>query len=115
MTFPDESKCMSCHVAVKADSAEIQKLAKFAAEKRPVPWVRVYRLPTFVFWSHKAHQDTGLNTRLPGRNCDAGALIPGGSHPHGDLHELSSPKKKLPTIAPSMMNSELKERPSEIS
>ncbi|WP_051670714.1 cytochrome c3 family protein [Bryobacter aggregatus] len=59
MTFPVESKCMTCHQAIKTDSPEIQKLAKFAADKKRVPWTRVYQVPTFVFWSHKAHLDAG--------------------------------------------------------
>ena len=59
MTFPAESKCMACHKAVKTDSPHIQKLAAFAEKKQPVPWVRVYQIPTFVFWSHKSHLNAG--------------------------------------------------------
>src|SRR5688572_17025066 len=46
--FPPEALCMSCHSSVKKDSPHIQKLAKFAREKKPVPWVRVYRVPDYV-------------------------------------------------------------------
>lgn len=59
MTFPAESTCMTCHSTVKTDSEQIQKLAKFSDEKKVVPWVRVYQLPSFVFWSHKIHIDWG--------------------------------------------------------
>lgn len=55
MTFPVTSKCMSCHKAVKKDSPAIQKLASFAESKRPVPWVRVWQIPSFVIFSHKSH------------------------------------------------------------
>ena len=54
-TFPAETVCMQCHAAVKRDSAAIQKLAAFVKEKKPVPWVRVYKLPDYVWFSHKAH------------------------------------------------------------
>ncbi|MBC7924859.1 MAG: cytochrome c3 family protein [Bryobacteraceae bacterium] len=59
MTWPASSKCMGCHTTVATDSDEIRKLAQFVAQKQEVPWVRVYRLPTFVFWSHKVHMDWG--------------------------------------------------------
>ncbi len=59
MTFPAEAKCMACHTTIKTDSEEIKRLAKFAADKKRVPWVRVYQVPTYVFWSHKTHLDAG--------------------------------------------------------
>lgn len=64
MTFPLEAKCMSCHATIKTDSPEIQKLAAFAAKTEPVPWVRVYQLPTFVFWSHKTHLTAGADCAM---------------------------------------------------
>ncbi|MFN0101145.1 MAG: cytochrome c3 family protein [Bryobacteraceae bacterium] len=54
-TFPAESICMQCHVAVKKDSVAIQKLAEYVKAKKPVPWVRVYKLPDYVWFSHKIH------------------------------------------------------------
>lgn len=73
MTFPAEAKCMACHQTIKPDSEEIQKLAKFFIGKKRVPWVRVYQLPTFVYWSHKSHTDAGA----------------GCSDCHGDVKSLS--------------------------
>jgi hypothetical protein len=49
--FPSESTCMGCHVTIKKESAEIQKLAR----TKPIPWVRVYRLPRTVYFSHEIH------------------------------------------------------------
>ena len=54
-TFPAESKCMQCHVSVKKESPHIQKLSEFAKKNEPVPWIRIYKLPEFVWFSHKAH------------------------------------------------------------
>jgi hypothetical protein len=59
MTFPAEAKCMACHATAKTESAEIQRLAKFAADRKKVPWVRVYQIPTYVFWSHQTHLEAG--------------------------------------------------------
>jgi hypothetical protein len=51
--------CMQCHEDVKADSPEIQKLASFAKDKREIKWARVYEIPSFVFFSHRAHLTAG--------------------------------------------------------
>ncbi len=59
MGLPEVTTCMGCHTAVKTDSPHIQKLAAFAKNQRPVPWVRVYQIPSFVFFSHKAHAEAG--------------------------------------------------------
>ncbi len=54
-TFPAESNCMQCHESVKKESAAIQRLTEYAKKKEPVPWVRVYKLPEYVWFSHKVH------------------------------------------------------------
>jgi hypothetical protein len=55
MAFPDSTLCMDCHQAFAAEKPAIKKLARFAQSKRPIPWVRVYSVPGFVFWSHRTH------------------------------------------------------------
>ncbi len=59
MGLPAESFCMSCHQAVKTDSPHIQKLAAAALDKTSIPWVRVYRIPAFVYFSHRLHTQAG--------------------------------------------------------
>ena len=61
MGFPAESFCMSCHQGVKADSPHIEKLAAAAREKKPIPWVRVYQLPKYVYFSHRVHTAAGTS------------------------------------------------------
>lgn len=58
-TIPATSKCMGCHVAIKTDSPQIAKVTAYHKEKRPVPWVRVYEIPGYVFFSHKVHTEAG--------------------------------------------------------
>ncbi|HYT65567.1 MAG TPA: cytochrome c3 family protein [Vicinamibacterales bacterium] len=55
MTFPATAFCMGCHQAIAADRPAIQKLASFAASGTSIPWVRVYKLPDYVFWKHASH------------------------------------------------------------
>jgi hypothetical protein len=60
MMFPAVAKCMACHNTIAPDKPEIQKLTDFARAEKPVPWVRVYALPTWVSWSHRSHLKAGL-------------------------------------------------------
>lgn len=55
MGFPKEAFCMGCHSSVKKDSPEIAKLAKAAADKKAVEWIRVYRLMPIVWFNHASH------------------------------------------------------------
>jgi hypothetical protein len=59
MTIVAASGCMKCHSAIKTDSPEIKKLADFAKTGTPIPWVRVYEVPSFVNFSHRTHLDKG--------------------------------------------------------
>ena len=54
-TYPPESKCAACHVAVKTDSPHIQKLMAAAEAGKPIEWKRVYELPEYVYFSHAVH------------------------------------------------------------
>jgi len=57
MGLPAASVCMQCHQSVKTDSPAIRKLTEYAKSSRPVKWVRVYEIPTYVFFSHRAHAE----------------------------------------------------------
>ena len=62
MEFPTEGKCMSCHTAIKTESPHIQELTKLAAAGRSVPWVRIYRVPDYVWFAHESHTtDAGIS------------------------------------------------------
>ncbi len=59
MTIAAASTCMNCHSTIKADSAEIKRLADYAKSGKPIPWAPVYELPSFVKFSHRVHTDKG--------------------------------------------------------
>jgi hypothetical protein len=63
MTYPVTATCMTCHTTVATDRPAIQKLATYAAENKPIPWVRVYEVPDYVFWSHGSHLRPGNQRR----------------------------------------------------
>src|SRR5262249_19412420 len=57
--IPVSADCMSCHQAIKSQSTSIQKLAHFEKQGKSIPWIRVYQLPDFVFFSHRKHTNAG--------------------------------------------------------
>ncbi len=58
-TLPETENCMVCHAAVKKESPHIEKLAAFHEAGKKVPWRRVYRIPDYVYFSHKEHVAKG--------------------------------------------------------
>ncbi len=96
-TFPPESLCIGCHSFIKKDSPHIQKLATFAREKKPVPWVRVYRVPDYVWFSHRIHSK--------GAKCETC---------HGDVAARDVVKQEKPiTMAACMSCHEETNAPNE--
>jgi hypothetical protein len=59
MTVAVASKCMQCHTSMKADSPAIRKLAGAAKNDREIKWERVYEIPAYVAFSHRAHLTAG--------------------------------------------------------
>jgi len=55
MGIPTAAKCMTCHKTVAADKPAIRELTKLHAESREPAWKRVYQIPSYVFFSHRAH------------------------------------------------------------
>lgn len=54
-TLPPTGICMNCHQEVKKDSPHIAKLAAHHAGNQKISWVRVYRIPDYVFFNHQKH------------------------------------------------------------
>src|SRR6478672_11908202 len=50
--MPAVNTCMGCHTIILAQRPEIPKLAKYSAEKRPIPWVRIHKVPEYVHFPH---------------------------------------------------------------
>jgi hypothetical protein len=76
--MPSVEKCMGCHKVIDTNSPAIQQLAGYWERQEPIPWVRVNRLPRFVYFSHQVHVVTG------GINCETC---------HGDVGHMAEAKK----------------------
>lgn len=59
VAMPQPAKCMLCHAAIATDKPDIKRIADAAKNSQPLQWVRVYRLPSFVSFSHKTHTSAG--------------------------------------------------------
>lgn len=59
VAIPRATMCMQCHQTMDTSDPGVQKLAEYAKSGAPIPWVRVYQLPSFVTFSHKMHLDHG--------------------------------------------------------
>jgi hypothetical protein len=52
---PSVNRCMGCHEEVATDRPLIREVARYFADKEPIPWVKVHDLPDFVHFPHKRH------------------------------------------------------------
>jgi hypothetical protein len=53
--MPSVQKCMGCHEVIATDVSGIQSVADYWQRGEPIRWVRVNRLPRFVYFSHRVH------------------------------------------------------------
>ncbi len=64
--IPSMQRCQGCHKFVKQDpqdpqmTREIQALLAKLDEGKPIEWVRVYRVPDHVYFTHERHVRAGL-------------------------------------------------------
>jgi hypothetical protein len=62
--MPAVNTCMGCHTAVRGSTdrakTEIGKLVKYATDQKPVPWVRIHKVPEYVHFPHVRHVNAGV-------------------------------------------------------
>jgi hypothetical protein len=59
-TVPSVNVCMNCHVVARTDRPDIQKITALYNADKPIPWIRVHRLPDYVYFSHRWHIARGF-------------------------------------------------------
>ena len=87
--LPAVSRCMACHKTIATGRPAIARLAEFAARSEPIPWRRVYRVPDYVAFSHKAHVEKAKT------GCDTC---------HGPVQDRDAIRKEKPTSMASCMD-----------
>jgi hypothetical protein len=58
--IPAANTCMKCHEQVLKNSPEIAKIKSALASGRPIEWVRVHELASFVRFDHSRHVNSGV-------------------------------------------------------
>lgn len=62
--IPPVESCMGCHALVQGETpeqqAEIARLREYFNEGRPIPWVRIYKVPDHVHFPHMRHVNAGM-------------------------------------------------------
>ncbi len=60
-SIPAVAECRACHLYIAKDAPAIKKLMGFWESREPIPWVRVYTLPDFVYFPHMMHIRAGVD------------------------------------------------------
>ena len=58
--MPAVSTCMGCHTVVATAKPEIKKLAQYANDRKPIPWIRIHKVPDYVNFPHMRHVNAGV-------------------------------------------------------
>jgi hypothetical protein len=53
--LPSGKKCMGCHKFVAKEKPAVQVLAARVKAGQPLRWTRVFAVPDFVYFTHRAH------------------------------------------------------------
>ncbi len=78
--IPPTEVCMNCHVKVKPQSPFLQPVRDSFASGKPIPWVRIHRLPDYVYFNHQAHVTAGVSCA----NC------------HGRVDQMAEVRQEQP-------------------
>jgi hypothetical protein len=61
---PSMARCFGCHKFVSRDKPEVQKVVQTYQEGKVLEWIRVYRVPDHVFFTHERHVAAGLRCQI---------------------------------------------------
>lgn len=58
---PDAATCMNCHSSVKSDSPLLAPVRASYESGEPLEWVRVHKVPDYVYFNHAVHVNRGVS------------------------------------------------------
>lgn len=58
---PDAETCMNCHSQVKSDSPQLAPIRASYESGEPVEWVRIHKVPDYVYFNHAVHVNRGIS------------------------------------------------------
>lgn len=59
--IPTTEVCMNCHVRVKPQSTLLEQVRQSYATGESIPWVKIHKLPDYVYFNHQAHVTAGVS------------------------------------------------------
>ncbi|HYF51390.1 MAG TPA: cytochrome c3 family protein [Planctomycetota bacterium] len=57
---PAVQTCMNCHAKIGKDNPKLAPLRQAWVENKQVEWVKVHKLPDYVYFNHSAHVTRGI-------------------------------------------------------
>jgi len=58
--IPSTQTCMNCHTLVLNESEKLLLVRESWATGKPIEWIRVHKLPDYVYFNHSAHLRAGV-------------------------------------------------------
>lgn len=59
--MPPVNRCLLCHTVIASSFPPIAKIRWYYRRNEPIPWVRVGKVPDFVFFQHQPHLAMGFD------------------------------------------------------
>jgi menaquinone reductase, multiheme cytochrome c subunit len=59
--IPPSEVCMNCHKQVKPKSEKLAPVRDSFETGKPVQWLKVHKLPDYVYFNHQAHVTAGVS------------------------------------------------------
>jgi hypothetical protein len=60
-SIPTAQTCMNCHSQIKTASPALAVVRDSFKTGKPIPWVHVHVLPSFVYFDHSIHLNRGIS------------------------------------------------------
>jgi Cytochrome c7 and related cytochrome c len=60
-SIPTAQTCMNCHSQIKTASPALAVVRDSFQTNKPVPWVHVHVMPSFVYFDHSIHVNRGVS------------------------------------------------------
>ena len=58
---PPTEVCMNCHAQVRKESKKLEPIRKSYETGKPVEWLKIHKLPDYVYFNHQAHVTSGVS------------------------------------------------------
>jgi len=58
---PSTNTCMNCHNQVLPLSSKLQLVRDSFASEETIPWVKIHKLPDYVYFNHSVHVNRGIS------------------------------------------------------